>query len=91
VAEFVSSALLKSRAFPIQTQIIKIRVPPGQPRNRDDGVEAPKILIRVRIVIEYAGSGSHGLHGEGVNLPAGNSYDGLHAVETAADIRFFTN
>src|SRR5258708_2745828 len=45
VTQFVGCALIEARLLPIQTQVVEVNLPSGQPRTRGDGVESPEILI----------------------------------------------
>src|SRR5438034_9891631 len=90
VPDFVSRALVEVCVVPIQSEVVKVNIPPWQPGNWSHSVESPKILIRVGIVIEHARLRSHRLHGECVHPPATDVQDGLHAVEAQTHIRSFT-
>ena len=84
--EFMSRALFEASILPIKAEIIKIKVRSGQPRNRRDGVESPKFLARVRVIIEHTGLGSHRFDGKGVDSPVIDFDYRFHTIKTETHI-----
>src|SRR6266496_2934418 len=90
VTLLVGCALVEVCISPIEAEIIKINVAAGEPGDGRHGVQSPKFLIRIRVVIEYAGFGPVGFGDEGVHAPPGNLQDGLHTVKVEVYVRTFT-
>src|SRR3989442_14101777 len=77
VPDFVSRPLVEVRVVPIQAEVVKVNISSWQPGNWRHGVESPRLLIGVGIIIEHASFRSNRLYGEGVHPPVAEIQDGL--------------